>query len=190
MGLFLYVVADTIHFITILFICNFFFSFELKKVKYNRLRMLGVFSLIIVISTFFYYFDNSIVKPCIYVMGLVFCGYLLFKEKLYRIAIVIIWTLFALSVVDIMTSVIFRITMLLFNVNADVISNLATAIIAFALICGLGISFKKKTSTTLQAIGYGNLIGFTILLMADFFVASAIVIGADMYEDNARSLYQ
>lgn len=189
MGLFLWVMVDIIHVITILLTCYFFFSLELRETKYNRLMMIGAFSFIGVIAMFLYYVDNSIAKACIYLISMVFLGCFLYKEKLYRIVVIIIWTLFALSVVDILASVLFRIIMLLLNVNGDIISNLLASIIAFALICGLGISFKKKNSTTLQKIGYGNLIGFTILLMADYFVVSAIVIGSDMYEDDARNLY-
>jgi len=57
------------------------------------------------------------------------------------------------------------------------------------LIYGLGKGYKQKTTTALQEIGYGNLIGFTVLLFADMVVVSAIIAVADMYEDSRRNLY-
>jgi len=189
MELFLCVVADIIHFITILIVCKFFFSFQLREKKHNWFVLVGTFFLAGAISVVIYYFDNNLVIYCVYVIGMVLLGWLLYKEKIYNIFIVVIWVLFALSVVDIMVAVLFRIIVLLLNVDGEIISNLVTAIITFVLIFILGTNFKKKTSTTLQTIGYANLIGLTVLLATDACVVSAIVVGADMYEAGRRNVY-
>lgn len=189
MELFLFVLVDIIHFFTILTTCKFFFSLKLREVKYNWLILAGTFFVVGIISVVIYYFDNSFLISSVYVISVVLLGWLLYKEKIYNTTIVMIWTLFALSVVDIMTSILFRIVLLLFSVDGEAIINLIASIISLLLIAGLGINFKRKTSTTLQEIGYTNLIGLTILLATDACVVSAIVVGADMYEDSRRNLY-
>ena len=189
MELFLYVLTDIIHFTTVLFTCKFFFSFQLKNVKHIRFMLMGAFSLVGVISAFFYYFDSNIIEMYIYVISMVVLGIMLYKEKTYSTTIVMIWILFALSVVGIMTSTMWKIFMLLFNINGEFVSSLAAAVISLIIIYGFGRAYRIKTTTTLQEIGYGNLIGFAVLLIADMFVVSCIVVGADMYDKSIRNLY-
>ncbi len=189
MELFLCVVTDIIHFIAILFSCNLFFSLEWRKDRYNRLKLVGVLFCVSIISIFIFYIDNTSADACVYVLSMILFGCLLYKEKKCNIAIVILWTIFVLSVVDVMASVLFRIIFLLLNVEEGLISNLLVAIVSLMLVYSVGISFKKRISTTLQTIGMANLVGFTILLMIDFFVVTAIVVGADMYEADIRNVY-
>ncbi len=189
MELFLCVLADIIHFFTIFIICKFFFSFHIREVKYGRLMLIGAFSIVSIISVLFYFYNNNIIEACVYVVSMVLLGMMIYREKAHCTVIVMIWTLFASSVVGIMTSSLWRVCMLLFNINGGTISNLAASVISLIVIYSFGRAYKKKTTTTLQEIGYGNLIGFSILLLADMIVVSAIIAVADMYEDNRRNLY-
>lgn len=189
MELFLCVLTDITHFIIIFVICKFFFSFHIREVKHSKLMLIGASSIVSIMSVLFYFYNNNVIETCVCVISMVLLGMMIYREKVHHIAIVMIWTLFASSVIGIMTSALYRICMLLFDINGEVISNLVAAIISLILIYGLGKGYKQKTTTALQEIGYGNLIGFTVLLFADMVVVSAIIAVADMYEDSRRNLY-
>lgn len=191
MDLFICALTDINHFIAILVMCNMFFSFKRREVEHKRWMLVLAIFAIVVTSVSIYVYDNYIVESLIYVMVIVGIVYILYKEKLYQAFVVTVGIIFALSMIDIMTSILVDIIMELFNINGEAISNLIASFISLALVYTVGRAYKKNISVTLNNIGVINLIWVTILLVVDTFVVAIIKTQPFIEPDmgNKRNLY-
>lgn len=191
MELFIYGVTDTINFVTVLVACSMFFSFQKRDAK-NQKCMLALTFLIIVVSSLFEFFcDNHILKALIYVVIIIVLLFLLYREKLFRILIVSLGVIFALSLIEIMTSSLVDIIISYFNFNGAIFSDLAASLISLFLVYFVGKIYRKNISSTQNSMGIVNMIGFTMLLIIDNFVVSVIKNQpfTDLYTEKQRSLF-
>lgn len=191
MELFIYGVTDTINFVTVLVACSMFFSFQRRDAK-NQKCMLDLTFLIIVVSSLFVFFcDNHILKALIYVVIIIVLLFLLYREKLFRILIVSLGVIFALSLIEIMTSSLVDIIISYFNFNGAIFSDLAASLISLFLVYFVGKIYRKNISSTQNSMGIVNMIGFTMLLIIDNFVVSVIKNQpfTDLYTEKQRSLF-
>ncbi len=191
MELFIYGLTDVINFITILVTCSMFFSFRRRDVKYQKSMLVLAILGILATSAFVYFCNNYICETIIYVVIIIALLYLLYREKLYRVFLVSIGIIFALSLIEIMTTILADIIIGLFNFNEKIISNLVASIISLFLISFVGKVYKKNISSTLNNMSVINMIGFTILLIVDTFVVSVIKNQPfiEPYVDHKRNLY-
>ncbi len=174
MDFFVCILTDIVHFFTILIVCKLFFSFQRRDDRNSKLMWFVAPFGVSVISVTIYFLENHIIESLIYVVSIVIICYMLYSEKIYTIFIVILWTLFALSVVDIMASFLVKSSFLLFGMDKVIITNFVASAITVIFVYGLGQVYKKHSRHTLKTIGYINLIGFTVLLALDSFVVTAI----------------
>lgn len=191
MELFIYGVTDTINFVTVLVACSMFFSFQRRDAN-NQKCMLALTFLIIVVSSLFVFFcDNHILKALIYVVIIIVLLFLLYREKLFRILIVSLGVIFALSLIEIMTSSLVDIIISYFNFNGAIFSDLAASLISLFLVYFVGKIYRKNISSTQNSMGIVNMIGFTMLLIIDNFVVSVIKNQpfTDLYTEKQRSLF-
>lgn len=188
MELFWSVLADVIHGVTVLMACTMFFSFS-RRQNHRRGLLFCAGFVLCTVSVMIYFFNDDIWETFVYILAMLLIVFVLYAEKIHNIVIVTVWVIFAISVINIMTTIFVDIVALLICPISKSMVNLVVSLISFSFIYVLGRIYKKSTSEALKSIGAGNLVGFTILLMADFFVASAIVIGVEMYEENIRNIY-
>lgn len=192
MELFVQLLADTIHFMKMIVLCNLFFTLKKRGGKYNGLLTIFAGLIIMLTSAFIYIFDNDFIEIILYII--IFIGVLcvLYSEKIYYIVVVASVLMFILSMIDEMTIMMVKILMELFGV-VDIfsISTLLGSFISLILIYVVGRIYRKNTSSTLQTIGVTNLIGFTVLLAVDTFVVVAIISqpNFDLYLENKKVLY-
>lgn len=193
MAISIFVLADIIHFITIIVLCDMFFLLQKREVKYRKWML--VFAGMIMAATSVYIFAcrNYIFESILYVVVITGLMYLLYKEKLQHIAIITIGIIIALSMIDEMAVVMVNILMELFNIfslDSNGISTLVASIISLVLVCIVGCVYRKNTSVTLKSIGVANLVEFTILLAVDTFVVIAIISqpNIDLYLEN-KNIY-
>lgn len=135
--------------------------------------------------------DNTAIETLIYILVIISLIYMLYKERLYRVVIATVGIVLALSMIDTMTSFLVSVSLKLFNLKLEAVSNLMTALISLVLIYAIGRIYNKNTSKTVSKIGCVNLIGFTILLFIDTFVVAVIVKQPfiDSYATNKLNLY-
>lgn len=190
MELFVCAITDILHVLTILMVCKAFFLFRRREFKQKYGTVIFTIFAVSIVSIVFFYFENDIIETIIYVLVMMCLVLMLYKENIKNIVIVTIWTIFAVSVFNIMATIFVDIFMQLFHLNVDIIyNNLVISFFSLALIYILCKVYKKNRTSTMQTVGFINLIVFTVLLAADFFVVSAIKIGVSMYEETARNLY-
>ena len=170
------VLADIIHFAKIIVTFNLFFSYP-KRESVNK-RLMTIFAVLAVasMSAGIYTLDSEIVETFIYVIVTILLTILLYKEKVFNTVVVTMWILFALSMIDTMTFILFDISMELFGIDGKHVSRLVVAIITLFLIYFMGNIYRKNASSTLEKIGVTNLVGFTILLAVDTLVVNIIAV--------------
>lgn len=191
MELFLCVLADIVHFFKIILICNIFFGFRKRYVN-NKYWILFVTSLMLVVTSIaIYVLNDRILETAIYVVMINLQLFLLYKEKINKVVLVAVSTVFALSMIDTMVYAMIDILLILFNLTINTIYHFLVALISFAFVFVVGKAYKKNVERTIQIIGYADLIGFAILLAFDTFVVSAIVTQpiVDSNIADARNMY-
>lgn len=156
--------------------CDMFFGFNRKRFEHKWIMLILTNSIVAVMSAFVYMYDNYFIITLVYMLTIFFSLVIVYREAIYTIVVTTIWTMFALSMLDTMGSVLFDMFMKILGINVDFLSNLPVTILSIALIYVVGRIYRKYTSTTLKKVGIPNMIGFTILLIIDTFVVTAITV--------------
>lgn len=172
----IHILADIIHFLTIFVVCDMFFGLKKKQFEHKWIVRIITNSIVAGMSAFVYMYDNYNVIILIYMLTIILLLFIHYKETIYSIVITTIWTMCALSMIDTMGFVLLDMFMKILEFDAQFLSNLAVAILSIGLIYVVGRIYRKYTSETLKKVGILNLIGFTILLMIDTFVVTAITV--------------
>lgn len=185
----IHILADVIHFLTIFVVCDIIFGFNRK---FEHKWIMSILNSVIAVgmSVFVYMYDNYFIETLIYILTIVSLLYIYYNEAIYTFVVTTIWTIFALSMIDTMVFVLFDMLMRILGVNADFISNLAVAFVSITLIYVVGRIYRKYSSSALKKVGIPNLIGFTILLIIDTFVVTAItVMNTEVDLLQAKNMY-
>lgn len=188
MELFLWILTDIIHGFAVLLVCSMFFAFSKREKKYSGLFW-SAGAVFCIASAIIYLLDNDPLETLVYILAMLFLVFAFYEEKIQNIIAVTIWTIFALSTINIMIIIFLNMVALLIYPIPERIVNLIASCVSLVFVYVLGKMYRKNTASTLKSIGVANLAGFTVLLIVDFFVSSAIVIGVDMYEENKRIIY-
>ncbi len=170
-----YILADIIHFLTIIVVCDMFFDFK-KNVGHKWLIRILNYMTVAGVSVFVYLYNDYYVEMPIYILAIIFLLFMYYKESLHTIIVTAIWSIFTISMINTMVSVLFDMFMKIISVNADFLAKLAINLISIVLIYFVGRIYRKYTSTTLKKVGLKHLIGFTILLAIDTVVVTIITV--------------
>lgn len=170
------VLADIIHLLKIVVLCDMFFAFPRRKLEHNRIYLSVAIVIMSVLSLFIHIFDNDEIEACVYIVAIVLMLCMLYRENLGRIVVVALWSIFALSLIDTMAAVLFDISTDLCNINGEAFSNLVVSIVSFALVYAIGRIYKKNYTSGMKSIGIIKLVWFTLLMVADFYVVTIIAI--------------
>ena len=174
MELFVHVMADIVHLVKIIVLCNMFFALKRREVKHSGLLMMLAGFIIMVTSAFIYIYNNDFLEIILYAVVIIGLVCLLYSEKIYHIIIVAMGVMLTLSMIDEMTIILTNILIELFNVDVMEISTLVGSFISLILIYIVGKIYRKNASAPLKSIRVTSLISFTILLAVDTFVVIAI----------------
>lgn len=185
----IHVLADIVHLVKILVLCNMFLALQKREGLYNKWMLMLAGCVMAAASSFIFIYDNYLVEILIYAIVIIGLIFMLYKEKPQYVVIVAVGIILGSAMIDAMTGILFDVTMELFNINGAILSNLAASLISLVLIYVVGRIYKKNISSTLNNIGVANLIVFTILLAVDTFVVAAMMTNVDLYTDNRRKLY-
>ena len=172
----IHILADIIHFLTFFVVCDMFFCFKRKKFECKWLIVILNSIVVVGLSTFVYIYDNYYIEMLIYILAIILGLLFYYIEKKHILVVTAIWTIFTISMINTMVAVLFDMFTKIFRINADFLSNLAMTFLSLVLIYVVGRIYKKYTSATLKTIGIPNMIGFTILLIIDTFVVTAITV--------------
>ncbi len=190
MSLFIHVLADIIHFISIIILCNVFFIFQKRQFKYYKLLLAASILGVSAISTFIYLCNNDIVESLVYIITMLLIVCVVYKEKVVRVIIVTILMILALSMIDTMLYALFNMLMDLFRINEDMLVVLCASSCSLLFIVAIGRIYRKNTTKGLQNIGIVNVIGFIVLLVVDTFVVTVMThINVDLYMADNKGLY-
>lgn len=153
-----------------------YFAFRKRELAHNKWMMILTGFVISFTSTFIFIYDNDIIETLIYVVVILGIVFLLYNETFYRTAIVTIWMICALSMIDTMSGVLYDVSMILLHINGDKWTTLAASFFSLILIWMVGRIYRKNNVAVLKNIHAVNLIGFTILLAIDTLVVTIITV--------------
>lgn len=174
MKLFVYLIADIVHLIKIIIICNMFFKLKKSDNNYNG-RMLTVAAVVmLIVSVFTYLCDNKAIGILAYIVTIVVLLSILYKEKVSRITIFTIWIIFAMSMIDTMSTVLFDISTSLVRIKCDEISKIVVATMSLMLVYVVGRIYSTKYNGGIKVLGVSNSVAFTILAVVDAFIVTII----------------
>lgn len=174
MPLFFHVLADIIHVINVIVLCNMFFVLQKRKMRNNSLMLMTVSLMTVIASVFIYIYDNDIIETIIYMAVIIVSILILYNEKIYRVFTLSFAIILILTMIDIMTSIMFDILMEVFCVRGETISTLITSLITLIIIYIVGRLYRKTMNTSKERINVINVIGFIVLLAVDTFVVAVI----------------
>lgn len=97
-----------------------------------------------------------------YIVAIIVLLSMLYREIIGKVAIVSIWIIFALAMVDTMIMVMYNISMDLFNLNGELISNLVVSIVSLALVYSISKMFKRNSNAGIKSIRIANLFWYAI----------------------------
>ena len=190
MSLFIYVLADIIHLAKIMLLFDMLFGFRRREIRHKILSR-GVIGLAsCALSTFIYMYDNEAVEILVYIFAMIGLFAILYKEKIRIAAIVSIWVIFVLAMIDTMIMVLYNISMDLFNIDGDVVSNLIVSIVSLVLVYSISKIIRRKSATGIQSIGIANLFWYTILMTVDALVVNSMaVMNSELVKEKHRNIY-
>lgn len=190
MSLFIFVLADLIHLIKIIVLCDVFFAFHRRKSDHKKLVLFICGVAMSGVSTFIYLFDKHLIETLVYIVALVTLIICLYREKIHSIFLMVVWSVLALSMIDTMSAVLFDVSSDLMNIDGTLVKNLCVSVTSLVLVGSVAGIYKKKATEGMNAIGKFNLFIFTLLLLADMSVVAVIAfMNLELKLEKHRNLY-
>lgn len=190
MSLFLYVLADIIHLVKIILLCDVLFEFRRRKIWDNRVLFGCIGFIVSILSIIIYTYDNEAVEIIAYIVAIMVLLSILYNEKVHSVAIVSIWIIFVLAMIDTMIIVLYNISMNLLNINGELISNLIVSIVSLIFVYSISRIFKRNNSIGIRTIGIVHLFWYTLLMTVDALVVNTIaVMNLELIWEKHRNIY-
>lgn len=188
--LFINVLADLIHLIKIVVLCDVFFEFHRRKIEYKKILLPIALTAMSGTSVFIHLYDNDLIETFVYIAALVLLIFLLYKEKLLGIFLMVVWGVMALAMLDTMSAVLFDVTVDLLGIDGAFVKNLCVSVISLVVVWIVGRLYKKNATEGMHSIGKVNLLLYTLLLFADMSVVAVIAYMISGFKiDNHRNVY-
>ena len=191
MELVFHVLADIVHLLKIVLLCNVFFALKKRKSIHYSWMLVTAGLVMAAISVLVYSYDNYVIETFIYVLTIVGFLFMLYMDRLPRILLVSVGIVLGLSMIDTMTSILFRVVVELFDINGDIIAVLVASVISLIMIYIVGKAYQKNVSASLNKIRAVDLIGFIFLLAIDTFVVTVLETqpNVELYTGVRRNIY-
>ncbi len=183
------VIADILHVMKMIMICDLFFMFEKQK-KENIVSVI-LWCLVVLGSVVIYGSDNGIFNLLIYFFTVYLLLKHIYKEKNTSIIIVILWMAFIVSLLDEISLVCVDLIGKLTKINCSEYRAVLASVITLIVIGIIGRMYNKKYEKSIRNIGILGIIGFTLIAIVDTIVIGVMSI-TTVYEyngPNQKSLY-
>lgn len=190
MSLFIYVLSDLIHLAKIIVLCDSIVGLRGRVFKRDKLIVMMSGIAMSAISIFVYLDNNHVLETAVYVVLIILLLQLRYIEAFYKVVIVGIWTILALSMTDTMLAVLYNMLLDLLESNSEMIVNICVSLTSFLLVYGIGSIYRKRALAGIASIGIGNLICFMLLMAVNTYVVTVIaVMNVEINTTLYRELY-
>lgn len=170
------VLADVIHLLKIVVLCDLFFLFQRRDPEHKGIY-LGIASVVVsAISLCIHIFDYEVIELFVYIIAIILILYVLYREKATSVVFVAIWSVVALSLIDTMISAMLKKIIALCNIDEAMFLNFLVAVISLALVYTVGRMYRKSNTAGLKTMRGVKLFWFTLLMVADYYVVTLIAI--------------
>lgn len=185
-----YIIADIIHYIKILILCNMLLKFEPRKRGCREIVVLIGAVLMVLSSVATYVCSNALIVLLISVLSLSIILCAIYKETESTMIISAVWITFSMSLIDTMSSILMDVIVDLLKIDNQNVSRIGFAIISLVFIYFIGVIYHKKYGEGIKGLGIKNLLLFTLLVIVDAFVVMAMA-GVTLKENlvNYKILY-
>ena len=165
-------------------------SFKKRATKHARIKLFLELIFISFISIITFKNENDFFVMVISEIALIIslCG--IYREKIVKMIVSTVWITLILTILDSMSSVLFKISTNLVGWNFDRIYNVGVVTISLVFIVIVGKLYCKHYDQGIEAIGITNLFLFTILAAADSYIVTVIAyISMNENQFEHRNLY-
>ena len=169
-----YVISDLILIMSISFFCRFIFGFKLRVSKQIKVKKMMAIMGMAGVSILINRCDYVIAEIFIYYISIILFMYIIYDEKISLIFISSLWTTIIVSMLNVMTSVIFDMMIVLKCEIHEGIEQLLRALFLLCFTLVVGGLYRRSVNRGMKTISKGGLIIFTCLAMADTFIVMVI----------------
>ena len=128
------ILTDLIHFTKIILVCEMFFMFNKREFKNKKVSILLAIAVVVFVSAIMHFCKNPIFNMIIYCVFNVGMFLFLYQEKTSRIITSIIWVVFILALLDIMSGVLVKMQHYLFEFEQNDFDNIIASIISLIFV--------------------------------------------------------
>lgn len=192
MELFICVLADLLHLVKVILLCDMFYVLQKRgNSRYHRLMLLSAVIVIVVSSVIFTVSNHPLIETFAYIIIIFIIINFLYSEKIFQVIIFSLGVVFSLSMIDTMTFILVDIIIELVGIKKAIVFDLIAPLISLIMIYIVGRIYRKNVSTAINNISFQNLIGYNILLAIDTFVVAIVATTpiVELYDKTKRSLY-
>lgn len=190
MSLFTCILADVIHIVKVLVLCDMFFSFRRRDIWHNGVLLAAMGIVMSGVSAFIHLYDNDIIEMLIYVVAVTLLIFLLYREQLKRVLISVLWMIYTLAMIDIMVGVLVDIFMNLLGISGETLVPLCVSLLSLFIVYIVGKIYWKNAAAGINSIGISNLLWFTLLMFIDAAVISVVgFVNTDLILEEHRDVY-
>lgn len=173
MVLFINMLADIIHVISIFMLCKMFFKFDLRNRKINVILIPVI---MLSLSVGIYLLEDKTIEIIFYAVTVVLALYIIYKEKYLHILVSALWIITIIGMLDTMSTTLFEILgKMIVYYNGDVIQ-LCASVLTFLFVFILGNLYDNKYGQGIRKIGVYNIIAFTALTGIDTVIVMILAI--------------
>lgn len=172
MGAILYGLTDILHLLKILVFCDAIFMF--RKREENRSNYIMAFTIMLVLSVWFYFINASFITSLVYIMAICLSICLIYDEGKYQLVIFGIWIIFLVSMLDLFFTELVSVIFDLVNYNNSAVEELLASMVSLLFIITVGTLYRNKYRIGIKSIGIVKLFIFTVLAAADAFVIMSL----------------
>lgn len=170
MSLSMYVMADILHIMKIVLLCELLFKFKKREEKNSKLIDFLIIVIMASLSVVIYLWNNDNVETIIYVVAISAMLYWRYSEKFMSMFIFTMWITVILSMLDLMSMILLDIVYDLLKVSSGNLQRVGIATLSLAIVATFCKVFDKKYKEGIKSIGKVSLISFTLLAIVDTFI--------------------
>ena len=174
MSLFCSVIADIMHVIKIILICNMFFLLKKRCKEKNVIFLVSGMIFIIMASVYIYCSNNTEIGLLLYIVTLYFFLVCIYECKKGKLFIIMLWILLISSLLDNMSLEIVEVIYMCMDLGNGPFMSIWQSSISLIFIFWVGKIYNNQCKDSIESIGVANIFLLTILASIDAMVVSVM----------------
>lgn len=174
MSLSIYLIADLMHLVKIILLCNMIFMFKKRESKHKKTVLIVIAIVMIGISLGIYLWNNDTIETIVYILAVCIMLCYLYDEKFSSMITSSVWIIAIMSMLDSMSVVLLDIIADIVGFKDEDISRIGVAIASFLVVLIFGRIYNKNYHEGIKTIGIKNLLLFTLLTFIDTVIVMVI----------------